>query len=183
MNGLYQPSFVIVPPDQRISAIFRPKSKNINFETCPRDSGTELQELRTKKYHTNDNWSHDVGGKIWDGADAGGFSRCTLDGLKVEWQIIDVDLEIKRSVKVAGEVGRKALHREPSTRNRSKDRRKVRSFVQILLEEWWHDLHGGIVGLWKSKSTSRIPEDSPRLSNLAMDMLNLPIEVPRGDKQ
>ena len=68
--------------------------------------------------------------------------------MKVEWQIIDVDLEIKRSVKIVeGEVGRKNLHREPSTRNRSKDRRKVRFFVQILLEEWWHDLHGGIVGL------------------------------------
>jgi len=68
--------------------------------------------------------------------------------LKVEGQIIDVDLEMQRSVRtVEDEVGRKNLHREPSTRNRSKDRRKVRFFVQILLEESWHDLHGGIVGL------------------------------------
>jgi len=59
-----------------------------------------------------------------------------------------VDLEMQRSVRtVEDEVGRKNLHREPSTRNRSKDRRKVRFFVQILLEESWHDLHGGIVGL------------------------------------
>ena len=47
---------------------------------------------------------------------------------------------------VEGNVAPKNLHREPSTRNKSRDRKKVRFFVQILLEEWWHDLHDEIVG-------------------------------------